>query len=485
MGYCLAYTIVLGIGAWQTSWTANGNTNTTPIFEAKLEWDKDEAILYNTIISTAGMLGITIGSFLGGSILKFGRRRAVIISQSISMIGALISMFTTESTLTIGRLLLGTGGGCMNVTLGKLITENIPQSIQSSFAMAHNFFLGLGVFVVLLFGLVLPDQEDLEANKEDEMWRVIWLGPVAIGIFTITMTLFVMDLEPVAYCMMIGREDEGRKHLERLYRKKQPDSQENIEDILAHQFTFLNQSTALDASSMTFKDAVCGRKYRKGTWVCFMYNLFNQQSGITCILLYGNRLLVQMQEQGGAEEFPISPVQGTYIIGAAILFFAILVFFYIERIGRKPIMVAGQFFMSLFLFLGGLAVKNSWNMISFVMILLYLGAFMLSTGPIAWVYIPEVCVDAGSGLAVASQFMNATLLSFTFEYMINSELQVYGTFWYFSGMCFLGLLFVVFIVKETRGLTDLEKKTLYTPKSILDEATAVTELANKANSKQE
>lgn len=129
MGYCLAYTIVLGIGAWQTSWTANGNTNTTPIFEAKLEWDKDEAILYNTIISTAGMLGITIGSFLGGSILKFGRRRAVIISQSISMIGALISMFTTESTLTIGRLLLGTGGGCMNVTLGKLITENIPQSI--------------------------------------------------------------------------------------------------------------------------------------------------------------------------------------------------------------------------------------------------------------------------------------------------------------------------------------------------------------------
>ena len=61
-------------------------------------------------------------------------------------------------------------------------------------------------------------------------------------------------------------------------------------------------------------------------------------------------------------------------------------------------------------------------MISFVMILLYLGAFMLSTGPIAWVYIPEVCVDAGSGLAVASQFMNATLLSFTFEYMINSEL---------------------------------------------------------------
>ena len=72
-------------------------------------------------------------------------------------------------------------------------------------------------------------------------------------------------------------------------------------------------------------------------------------------------------------------------------------------------------------------------------------------------------MDAGMGLAVASQFINLTLISFTFEYMIASELQVHGSIWYFSAFCLLGFFFILFIVKETRGLSDLEKKTLYSP----------------------
>ena len=42
-----------------------------------------------------------------------------------------------------------------------------------------------------------------------------------------------------------------------------------------------------------------------------------------------------------------------------------------------------------------------------------------------------------------------------------------GTFWYFAGITFIGFLFMVFIVKETRGLEDVEKKTLYSPKEIV------------------
>ena len=98
--------------------------------------------------------------------------------------------------------------------------------------MAHNSSICIGLFLSFLFGGVLPDPEDTVANEEDEMWRVIWLGPVAIGIFTILMTLFVMRLEPVAYCMMTGRNAEGCKHLAKIYRKKQTDSDEKIEDIL-------------------------------------------------------------------------------------------------------------------------------------------------------------------------------------------------------------------------------------------------------------
>ena len=53
--------------------------------------------------------------------------------------------------------------------------------------------------------------------------------------------------------------------------------------------------------------------------------------------------------------------------------------------------------------------------------------------------------------------------------MINSSLDVYGSLWYFAVWTIIGLFFYIFIAKETMGLTDIEKKTLYSPKDVGDE----------------
>ena len=63
--------------------------------------------------------------------------------------------------------------------------------------------------------------------------------------------------------------------------------------------------------------------------------------------------------------------------------------------------------------------------------------------------------------------LSATILSFTFEYMINSELKVYGTLWLFAVITFIGFIFCVVYVRETLGLSDFEKKSIYSPKTIV------------------
>ena len=252
-----------------------GNTNTTAIFEAKFGWDKDEAILYNTIISSAGIIGLTIGSILGGSLLGLGRRRTIIIAQSMAVIAACISMVTHEATLSIGRLLLGIGAGIMNVAFGKMITETIPEHIVSTFAMAHNASVCIGFIAVFGLAALLPDAKDLEANKADEYWRVIWLAPGAIGLIVIMMVLLVFRYEPVAYCLMLGRDEEAQLHLKKVYKKSSLNAPESLEDLLKVHYSHLRESTTLDAASTTFGQAVCEKKYRKGTWVCFLINLFN------------------------------------------------------------------------------------------------------------------------------------------------------------------------------------------------------------------
>ncbi len=98
----------------------------------------------------------------------------------------------------------------------------------------------------------------------------------------------------------------------------------------------------------------------------------------------------------------MTPFQGTFIIGLSNAVAAILVLTYIGVVGRRPILITGQFFMSVWLFLCGLAVLNSWNLTAYIMIILFIFTFQLSQGSVAWLYIPEVCVDAASGLAVGS-----------------------------------------------------------------------------------
>jgi hypothetical protein len=38
--------------------------------------------------------------------------------------------------------------------------------------------------------------------------------------------------------------------------------------------------------------------------------------------------------------------------------------------------------------------------------------------------------------------------------MIDSKMKAEGTFWFYGGLTFIGGIFMIAFVKETRGLTD-------------------------------
>ena len=135
MWYCVAYTTCHGLAVWQYTFALAGTNNTTAIFQAKFGWNKDEVIFYNTIISSAGLVGIMIGSVLAGRILSIGRLRSVIISQLMAIIASGVSMVTHTATLTVARLILGISASLVNVGFGKMINETIPEHIYAKFAM--------------------------------------------------------------------------------------------------------------------------------------------------------------------------------------------------------------------------------------------------------------------------------------------------------------------------------------------------------------
>jgi hypothetical protein len=66
-----------------------------------------------------------------------------------------------------------------------------------------------------------------------------------------------------------------------------------------------------------------------------------------------------------------------------------------------------------------------------------------------------------------------------FQYLGNTEIAVFteyqiqafgpaGTFLFYASITFVGLFFYIFVLKESKGLTDKQKKELYCPKEPRD-----------------
>ena len=87
----------------------------------------------------------------------------------------------------------------------------------------------------------------------------------------------------------------------------------------------------------------------------------------------------------------------------------------------------------------------------------------MTHGAVAFLYISEVCVDVAAGLVLGVMFLSLTFSMLTFELKIESSLDIHGTIWFYAAITFIGFIFCLFFVRETRGLSDLEKKTLYSP----------------------
>jgi hypothetical protein len=89
-------------------------------------------------------------------------------------------------------------------------------------------------------------------------------------------------------------------------------------------------------------------------------------------------------------------------------------------------------------------------------------------GSIIWVYSAEVAVDTALGICILVLWTWVLILSLTTNYLMEA-LNTYGVFWLFGISSFIGGIFDYFFVRETVGLNDKQRKSLYMPKSLIAE----------------
>lgn len=132
--------------------------------------------------------------------------------------------------------------------------------------------------------------------------------------------------------------------------------------------------------------------------------------------------------------------------------------FFINKMGRKIILIGGDIVCGISLGLLALFSKmhennkdnSSYSLLIVILIFLYSSAFGMSLGPVVWIYNAEILSEAGISFATAVNWLCTIIVTFTFP--ILSDYSMPLSFLIFGGCCALGLVFLLTMIKETKGL---------------------------------
>jgi sugar porter (SP) family MFS transporter len=209
-----------------------------------------------------------------------------------------------------------------------------------------------------------------------------------------------------------------------------------------------NNDLAESASGATNKLFTSKNKFPVFLAIAFAF--FNQVSGINAIIYYAPRIF-EMTGLGRS-----SSLLSTVGIGAVNLIFTLVAVNFIDKIGRRKLMLIGSF--GLIATLGLVAFNfyshNSGGILITVYLLLYIAFFAFSQGAVIWVFISEIFPNQvrakGQTLGSFTHWFMAAVIAFSFP-SLTEKLGGGNTFLFFSIMMVIQLLFVWRIMPETKG----------------------------------
>ena len=84
------------------------------MFDLKFGWTTKQAGVYQGMIGAAIVLGLMVGSFLNGTLIKRGRRFALFVGAVIGILACLSTIWRNFIVILIARFFFGLSAGIMS-----------------------------------------------------------------------------------------------------------------------------------------------------------------------------------------------------------------------------------------------------------------------------------------------------------------------------------------------------------------------------------
>ena len=388
----------------------------------------------------SALIGTIIGAlFIGKPADRYGRRNVLYLLAILYFISALGSGLSWNwHSFLFFRFIGGLGVGGASVVSPMYIAEISPAKLRGRLVAVTQLNIVFGMLLAYLSNYIIAD-----LNLGDIEWRWMFgVEAVPAGVFFIL--LFFNPRSP-RWLVVKGFIDEAK-----LVLGKCGTDPDNID----HEIQEIQLS--LDLEHHSTKEPLFTKKYRVPIMLAVMIALFNQLSGINAVLYYAPHIF---NMAGFGKSAALLNSMG---IGGVFFIFTVAAMAVIDKMGRKKIMLVGTigYIVSLgtiawAFFTYGTEFTEAGSRVVLLSVFLFVASHAFGQGTVIWVYLSEIFPNRvrakGQSLGTTTHWIAAAVISWTFP--LIAEISGGYTFAFYAVCMVAQLIWVVFVMKETKGIS--------------------------------
>ncbi|WP_373057611.1 sugar porter family MFS transporter [Zunongwangia sp. H14] len=392
-------------------------------------WHTSDAF-HGSVVMAMALWGTVVGAVFGGFPTNiFGRKNTLIIIGILYFVSALGSALVNDPfTFAVFRFIGGLGVGASTIAAPAYVSEIAPPHKRGRLVSLYQFNIVLGILVAFLSNYLLR-------NTGEEPWR--WMVGVEAVPALIYIVFVIFIPKSPRWLISKSRIPEAEKVLKTIYPE---------EDIQLKLLEIEKQSEREDT-----RESIFNSKYRLPLILAFLIAFFNQLSGINAFLYYAPRIF----EAAGLGQS--TALLSSIGVGVVNLIFTLFGVFLIDRLGRKQLMFIGSIGYIISLSLVATAFFLQWGGLWVpVFLFIFIAAHAIGQGAVIWVFISEIFPNhlraSGQAFGSSTHWVLAALVPSVIPVLFTSVGPGY-VFAFFAFMMVLQLLFVIFMMPETKGKT--------------------------------
>ena len=454
-GYVWAIALVAALGGllFGYDWVVIGGAR--QFFEIYFHLENAAAVGW---ANSCALLGCFVGSLIAGTLGdRYGRKPVLLISGVLFAVSSVLTGWAFSFAMFIvWRIVGGVAIGLSSNISPLYIAEISPASHRGRLVALNQFAVVVGILLAQIvnwkIAAPMPDYASpevlLRTWNVQFGWRWMFTA-VAVPAVVFLATSFFIPESP-RWLLLRGRTAQALRVLKRIGGSEEYASTESSAI-----------STALQGDEVQAPNWfwLLRPRVRMTLLIGVVLAVLQQWSGINILFNYA-------EEVFRAAGFGTNQIFLDIVVTGAInLIFTLIAMAVVDRIGRRPLMLAGCIGIGISHLLAGFAYRAGQHGTPVLLLTLCaIACYAMTLAPLTWILIAEIFPNRlrslGVSAAVCALWISSFALTYSFPF-INRSLGSAGTFFTYGTVCLVGAVFVFLLMPETKGRTleELEANT--------------------------